>query len=357
VFIGSLTSNLRDQPPFRSVSSPARPPADRVFQEAQRARERGNRTEARRLFEQARDLDALRFRAPGEFNTIIRTVAGETGAHYVPIDEAFAAAAVDGIPGSELFWEHLHPNEKGYHLMGRVFFEALGRAGFLGRTVDTTRLRGWPAYLARMELTEFDQRFAWHQIQSVLASWPFVAREDPAGYPRNYHAASAADSAAFDVVILHGAAWPQAKFNLAAYYRSRGQLQLAFAEYRGLMRDQPDNATIPVYAADLFMQVSDFGPARELLERAYAMAPSAFTCFALGHLEVETKHPERAIRLLEQAQQLRADVPVVLYDLSRAYALSHDGPSARAWAERLEMVQPSFPGLDDWRAELAALPK
>jgi lysophospholipase L1-like esterase len=357
VFVGSLTSNLRDQPPFRSVSTATRPPADSVFREARRAQERGSRTEARRLFEQARDLDALRFRAPSEFNAIIRTVARETGAHYVPIDEAFAAAAPDGVPGSELFWEHLHPNQKGYHLMGRVFFEALGRSRFLGRTVDSTRLRSWPAYLAGMELTEFDQRFAWHQIRSVMTSWPFVAHEDPSGYPRNYRPTSAADSAAFDVVILHRAAWPLAKFNLAAYYRSRGELQLAFAEYRGLMRDQPENATVPVYAADVFMQVSDFGPARQLLERAYAIEPSAFTCFALGHLEVETKHPQRAVQLLEQAQQFTPDVPVVLFDLSRAYALAHDLDRARGYADRLAAVKSDFPGLDIWRASLAEPPR
>jgi tetratricopeptide (TPR) repeat protein len=338
------------------VSTPTLPPADRVFREARQAEDDGNRAEARQLFERARDLDALRFRAPGEFNSIIRSVARETGAHYVPIDEAFAAAAPDGIPGSELFWEHLHPNQKGYHLMGRVFFESLSRAGFLGRIADTTRLRAWPAYLAGMELTEFDQRFAWHQIRSVTASWPFVVREDPSGYPRNYRPTTAADSAAFDVVILHRAAWPLAKFNLAAYYRSRGELQLALAEYRGLMRDQPENSTVPVYAADLFMQVSDFGPARPLLERAYAIEPSAFTCYALGHLEVETKHPQRAIQLLEQAQQFRADIPLVLYELSRAYAFRGDGARARAYADRLATVQPDYPGLDQWRAGLAALP-
>jgi lysophospholipase L1-like esterase len=357
VFVGSLTSNLRDQPPFRSVSTATQPPAEHVFQEARQARQRGSRSEARHLFERARDLDALRFRAPSEFNAIIRTVARETGAYYVPVDEAFAAAAPDGIPGSELFWEHLHPNQRGYHLMGRVFFDAMEHAGVLSRTADTTRLRAWPAYLAAMELTEFDQRFAWHQIRSVMTSWPFVAREDPSGYPRNYRPTSAADSAAFDVVILHRGTWPLAKFNLAAYYRSRGELQLAFAEYRGLMRDQPENATLAVYAADVFMQVSDFGPARQLLERAYAIEPSAFTCFALGHLEVETKHPQRAVQLLEQAQQFTPDVPVVLFDLSRAYALAHDLDRARSYADRLAAVKSDFPGLDIWRANLAGPPR
>lgn len=356
VFVGSLTSNLRDQPPFRSVATPALPPADRVFAEARQTLARGDREEARKLFERARDLDGLRFRAPGEFSAIIRAVARETGARYVPVDEAFAAAVPDGIPGSDLFWEHLHPNQTGYHLIGKMFFEAIAQMGFLGRAAEPARLGDWPAYYERMELTEFDRRFAWHQIRSVTSSWPFVARVDPAGYPWNYRPAGAADSAAFDAVILRRAAWPSAKSNLAGYYRSRGELQSAFAEYRGLMRDQPKNATVRVYAGDLFMQVSDFARARELLEQAYAIEPSAFTSYALGHLEVEVQHADRAIALLEQAQQFRPDIPLVLYDLSRAYALRQDGGRARAHADRLAIVQPGFPGLAQWRAELATLP-
>jgi len=354
VFVASLTSNLRDQPPFRSRATDSLPAAKQVFDDARRALAEGKRTEARSLFELARDLDALRFRAAGEFNGIIRTLARESGAHYVPVDEAFAAAAKDGIPGSELFWEHLHPNQTGYHLIGKTFFEGIAQTGFLGHTADLARLRSWPAYYEAMELTEFDRRFAWHQIRSVTTSWPFVAREDPGGYPWNYRPVSPADSAAFGAVILRRAAWPLAKFNLAAYYRARGELHRAYAEYRGLMRDQPENATLRVYAADVFMQVSDFGPARELLERAYAIEPSAFTCYALGHLEVETKHPERATQLLEQAQRFTPDVPVVLYDLSRAYALARDWDRAREYADRLAIVRSDFPGLDTWRAELAS---
>lgn len=356
VFVASLTSNLRDQAPFRSLATDRLPAAGSVFEEARRAHAQGKHKEARALFERARDLDGLRFRATGEFNTIIRELARENGAFYVPVDEAFAAASPDGSPGAELFWEHLHPNQAGYHLMGKAFFEAIARTGYLGRAADAGRLRTWPEYFDAMELTEFDRRFAWHQIRSVTTTWPFVPRVDPAGYPWNYRPSGAADSAAFDAVILRRTAWPLAKSSLAGYYRSRGELQSAFAEYRGLMRDQPGNATVRVYAGDLFMQVSDFGRARPLLEQAYAIEPSAFTCYALGHLEVETSNADRAISLLEQAQRFRPDIPLVLHDLSRAHALRGDGTRARAYANRLAVVQPDYPGLAEWRAELAVLP-
>jgi len=327
-----------------------------VFGAARQALARSDRAAARRLFAYARDLDALRFRAPGEFNTIIRTIARETGAHYVPVDEAFAAASKDGIPGSELFWEHLHPNQTGYHLMGKVFFEAIEQAGFLGRAADTARLRSWQAYHDRMELTDFDLRFAWHQIRSLTTSWPFVEREDPAGYPRNYRPLDAADALAFDAVNKRDPPWPRAKLELAAYYRSRGQLRLARAEYRGLMREQPENAPLLVLAADIYLRLNDSHGARELVERAYATEPSGLTCHALGTLELGAQHYDRAIALLAQSLQYHPDNPPVLFDLSRAYLGEGDLGHARVYAGQLALVSPGFPGLSRWQARLATPP-
>jgi tetratricopeptide (TPR) repeat protein len=272
------------------------------------------------------------------------------------VDEAFAAAAQDSIPGSDLFWEHLHPNQTGYHLIGKKFFEAIAQASFLGHPADLTRLRSWPAYYQAMELTEFDRRFAWHQIRSVTTSWPFVEREDPSGYPRNYRPQDAADSAAFGVVIYRRGTWPLAKFQLADYYRSHGELQRALEEYRGLIREQPENPTLRVYAADVLGELEQWESARHMLEQAYLMEPAALTSFALGRLELQARHVDRAIHLLEEAQRFQADVPAVLYDLSRAYTLAGDMPRARALAQRLVAVSPNFPGLNEWLAELAATP-
>jgi predicted Zn-dependent protease len=207
-----------------------------------------------------------------------------------------------------------------------------------------------------MELTEFDQRYAWHQIRSLTAGWPFVERHDPAGYPRSYRPLDVADSLAFEAVNKQDPIWPWAKFHLAGYYQSRGEPQRAFAEYRGLMRDQPENATVRLYAADVLVRLKDLTHARELFERAYALEPSAMTCYGLGRFELMTAHYDRAVSLLEQSLKYRPDDPQVLFGLSRGYALKRDGRRARAYADRLAQVNPGFSGLHEWQAELAELP-
>ena len=351
VFIGSLTSNLRDQPPLRSTPTPGYPPADSVYVAAQAALRAGDTAQARTAFRLAKDLDGLRFRAPSAFNQIIRDEAREHGAHYVPVDEAFAAASPGGIPGKELFWEHLHPTQAGDLLMAKAFYEALKEAGFVGAVADTTRLRPWQAYYDRMELTEFDRRYAWHTIESLKSRWPFVARVDPAGYPHNYQPTDLADSAAF-AAVNYGVGWPQAKTALADQYRRRGQIQLALAEYRGLIREQPINTRFLGIAAELYLQVKDTARATDALAQSLGVQPSGLTSYLLGTLELGTKQYEPAATHLEQALEFSPDNPPVLFDLSRALAMVGDSQRARYFADRLLMVQPGYAGLSEWRAKL-----
>ncbi len=352
VFIGSLTSNLRDQPPFRSLRTAAYPPADSVYRAAQAALARGDTVTARRLFVLARDLDGLRFRAPSEFNRIIQAAAGEFGAHYVPVTEDFAAASPGGIPGKDLFWEHVHPTQAGTVLMARAYFDALRATGFLGRAADTTRLKSWQAYEDGMDLTEFDRRYAWHTIEALKGRWPFVERVDPTGYPVNYTPTDLADSAAF-LAAIGGAGWPQAKTALADEYRRRGELPPALAEYRGLIREQPVNVRFMSIAADLYVQVGDTDRARAELEQANAVEPSGVFSYALGTLDVAAKRYDRAVTRFEESLRLTPDNPAVLFDLSRACDLAGDRQRARFYADRLAVVKPDYPGLVEWRSELA----
>ncbi len=351
VFIGSLTSNLRDQPPFRSIRTAAEPPADSVYRAAQEALSRRDTVEARRLFVRARDLDGLRFRAPSEFNRVVRDAAQAYGAHYVPVEEAFAAASRDGIEGRELFWEHVHPTQEGDLLMGRAFFEALRRASFLGRAADTTRLRPWQAYYDRMELTEFDRQYAWHTIEALRGRWPFVDRVDPQGYPAGYRPADLADSAAF-LAAIGGMGWPQAKTALAEQYRRRGQLELALAEYRGLMREQRVNLKFMGIAANLYLQVGDTGRAIGALSQADAVEPSGVTSYVLGSLQLAFRQFDGAVASLERALRYAPNNPPVLFDLSRACFFSGDRQCARTYADRLRDVKPDYPGLGEWRAKV-----
>jgi tetratricopeptide (TPR) repeat protein len=89
--------------------------------------------EARGHFIAARDLDVLRFRADTNINRIIREVGEEyaaSGVHIVDAEQILApeGGSADGIPGKELFFEHVHFEFAGNYLLARAVFDGVEAA-------------------------------------------------------------------------------------------------------------------------------------------------------------------------------------------------------------------------------------
>jgi Tfp pilus assembly protein PilF len=87
---------------------------------------------AARRYELAKERDALRFRADDATNRIIREV-GATAGERVLLADAVGVFAADprsrlGLPGNELFHEHVHLNYEGNYLIARAVFERLAPA-------------------------------------------------------------------------------------------------------------------------------------------------------------------------------------------------------------------------------------
>ncbi|MGE5438834.1 MAG: hypothetical protein ACM3UR_03195, partial [Bacteroidota bacterium] len=77
VVLGTLVCNLKDQPPFISSSGKDLPSAEETFIRALSKLKLNKTDEADSLFRFARDLDMLRFRAPEEMNSVIKSLARE----------------------------------------------------------------------------------------------------------------------------------------------------------------------------------------------------------------------------------------------------------------------------------------
>jgi tetratricopeptide (TPR) repeat protein len=343
VFIGSTPSNLRDQKPFGSLAAPADSSAATVFDSARAVLSRTDTARAGFLFARARDLDIIRFRAPGEFREIIKRAAAKTGAHYVPSEEAFASAARYGIPGEDLFLEHVHPNARGYLLLGRTYFESLQRAGFL-RTADLKRLADWSEYARRMDLTPLDYRIAYHTVKTITTRWPFLPVNAQQNYRGTYQPTDFTDSLAF-AVSMGTTTWAQAKVATAQRFEARGQIDSALAEFVGLIGREPHSEAGYRLAGSALLNAKQSERALPYLEKSYAIEPTPFTSYALGVLARQAGDSRRAIALLEQSLSLSPNAPATLYQLSITYAVAHDMGRARATAARLALVSPQYPGL------------
>jgi len=167
VLLSTVASNLRDQPPIRSVwpselpaseraaaekavesarqllhadqpeaalalldsvSNAAADVADRHYRRGQALDALGRWTEARFAYRAARDHDGCRFRAPSDWGDIVREIAAQRGDDPVTlldIERLVDDASRRGIPGRELFLEHVHYNLAGHRLLGRRFAECI----------------------------------------------------------------------------------------------------------------------------------------------------------------------------------------------------------------------------------------
>lgn len=356
VFIGSLVSDLRDQPPLSALSSGGKRGADAsaAFAAGQAAIG-GDSIAARKQFIRARDLDEVRFRAPSEFNDIVRRLAREEGATYVPVEETFSRVAQRGIPGHDLILEHVHPNSHGYALLGREFFAALQSSPLLRGRADFSRLKSWDAYEKEMALTPIDQRIAAHEVNTVITRWPFVPFSAQQDYRGTYKPVDLVDSLAF-FVARGGMKYPEAKLQLARSYEARSQIDSALAEYSGLIRDLPRSELPSRYAAIMLLKANRPELAATYLEKADSIRPTGFATFTLGVIALRAKNFPRAVSLLQYSVKLAPENAEAYYQLSLAYAFSHDIDQARAAAVRAAQLNPNFPGLAQWLATLGVTP-
>ena len=350
VFVGSLASNIRDQRPFPAPGNRGPSRAEGAFLDARQALRAGDLGRARSLYERARDLDVVRFRAPSAFNTVIRRVADAAGATYVPVAETATQRARFGAPGEDLFLEHVHPNRDGYVLIASAFFEAFRAARFLGHAGRPERLRSPAEYREGMDLTPFDERIVTHTVRTLTLRWPFVPVDRQRDYRGSYRPTSLLDSLSF--AVSRGASWETAKLRMAQAYEADAHYDSAAAEYRGLARDAPLFEEPWRLLGRALLAGGHREEGERAFQRALEIAPTAEAANALATAALQRRDLPRGIALLRQSLDLQPAQPDALHQLSMAYALAGDVARARLTAAELHRIAPGREGLAEWMQAL-----
>jgi tetratricopeptide (TPR) repeat protein len=349
VFIGSVASNLLDQAPFAAPENDAPGGAVELYDEGRRLRAAGDTLGALKMLERARDSDVVRFRAPTEFNEVIRAVSTRPGVFYVPVAETFLAASEAGLPGEGLFLEHVHPNQHGHALIARAFFEAVAGSRVAGDRISRFE-PDWAALAAAAPHTSFDERVVVHTIRTITSRWPFVRAEDATDYRAGYVPVDFADSLAFGV--SRGSSWQQAKLQLGSSYERRGWHDSAAAEYRSLVADLPYFPEPRLLLARVLAAAGLDSLAREEEIRAAILAKSPELLVELARTAVANRQAASAAQLLTRAAAMSPNNPSIVYQLSLAHAMAGSVDEARKQAVLLSRIAPDYPGLDDWLREL-----
>ena len=341
VYIGTLASNEKDFEPFHSpLSGRVEPDAWESGWQAYRSARQGGDTDAargvlsrlleldvnsaeawyalgelereageidaaRRAYRNARDRDPLRFRAPEDFNRVIREVAKRYGATLVDVRRHLEVASPDGIVGDELLLEHVHPNAEGYFLLADAYYEALKRDGAIG---DWSGAPSRARARRDMPITAIDRILAEHTVRELAAGPPFTEVPQEVAFPTPESEIEGLAE------LLHRGEldWLDGMERLLQIHRDAGRSQDAAVVARVAAQAYP-TASAPNYAAGmLLLELQEFARARRYLERSLAAEPDdAATLQALVRANLRLGDEPRAMRHLARLEEVAPSHPLV----------------------------------------------
>lgn len=345
VIISTQVSNLRDQPPFVSISSEELSENqthefERILQEGKSLYASGNFETAATVFQRAKnvdsmyaevhflqarcfdtigykheafleyrtakDYDQLRFRTSTDFNNAIRKIADQQTVFLADIEQTFRNQSPDSIIGKELILEHLHPNIHGYFLMAKEYANVMRHHQLIASSEEWIKrdtVNDDSLFLHR-PVTELDELCAKRRIELLTSGWPFSKKENfPQLVTFNHPLKEIVDR-----VLRAELSWEEAHVAAAEYYVKHGEQENAEREYKTLINQLPHNVSAYLILAQLYMRQERFAEASALLQQSLAVEPTYFALTGLGSMSLDSGNVQRAISFFEHAVQQSTDL-------------------------------------------------
>jgi tetratricopeptide (TPR) repeat protein len=348
LIISTLASNLKDQPPFISIRNGSYPPANKIFEEAEKEYNSGNYRKADSLYRYSKDLDGLRFRAPEKINEIIKNFESKYSVPVIDADSLFTSLSINGITGTNLMTDHLHPTLDGFKELGRLFYEEMDRMNYV--PADSK-----PAieFARQDEITkqnfvfsEFDSVVAEYRIKLLRNDWPFIDPNLKKSYWEVCKPEDFKDSAAVNF-LLGSESWGKSIEKVADNYFRKRSLKGFLEHMKALIYQYP--IVVEYYqklerAALLFLKNREYQLAQRVLQLEYELEQNAFNTKWLGQIELQNGNTANAIDLLEKSLMFNSNDEQVMYNLAGAYSMNEDFQKAYDIATKLITKNPAHKG-------------
>lgn len=317
VLVGNLVSIEKDMQPFSSVGAKTDLPELTAYEQGMKSLASGELKAALESLTLAKDMDQMRFRAPSEFNTVIKAKVDEfSNANLADVEAKFRADSADGILGYEHLLEHVHPTKRGYFLLAEAFVEVIEQQGYLGSKKAYSTERAW----YDIPVTELNSAYADLKIQQLTSGYPFRAESIPLAAP---------DKSTFLYPFLmkrvNNEDWLAIQYELQQAYMAVENFKEA-ARVAGVIADAlPSSVKSLGMAGQLYMKLSDFDMAIYYQKKALRLNPTDINSqLNLAHSLFLTKQFEGSLALLKQAQQQQPNNVRIQFFIDRVTAGARD---------------------------------
>ncbi len=379
VLVSTLVSNLKDQYPFKSVLSQGIPKKDwaRFFDKGVRLENRGEydhalsefsranaldsmaaklHFEAGRCYEKlskfdtalneyrwARDLDVIRFRAPTEFNDVIRNVCAQKKVSVVDMVNVFQENSQHGIPGDNLFLEHLHPNFTGNYLVADAFCRAMSSNNIILAADKWPWSRDFDKEknMQHAFVTDLDEEIANYRVQNLTSYWPF--RKQKIIRPEGKSEYDVLLRKTVEALVRRQLPWNEGHYRVAKFLAKQGEFEKAEREYRAVVKVMPYDFYPYLFLGNMLMEQKKYIQAEKAYKNSIARSPAfPFAYAKLGLLYLNQKRPQQAKPYLLKAVQVGekrkqftdTDLARAKYLLALAYSQSNELQAAKSVAEQ-----------------------
>lgn len=268
--------------------------------------QKGDSTAAKTYYDKARDLDALRFRAPSKLNKVLLDLCSKyKNAHLVDANAAFEAASPGHIIGNNLVLEHVHPNLDGYALLSDVFYTTMKRQGLFKAPNDSAM--SFAQLLKAMPITAVDSLSGAYKIANLKRSWPFKT-----AHVYDTTLISTEEEQLAYNVAFRKTSWEAALQQLYNGYNQTGDFAHAATIVAALVQENPTEAAYYEEAGNYNGKLNNTAEAIFYFKKAFALSPAfdvARTLFvlylkqdnagkALPYLDYAIEHNDRRLNLL-----------------------------------------------------------
>lgn len=356
VLLSTLTCNTLDQQPFVSLKTENYLPAKEIFAKAKQELLNGKISTADSLFAYAKELDALRFRAPEAINNIIREYSIEFNFPLVNIDSVFRSRSPYGIVGDNLMTDHLHPTLEGYQLMGKIFFESLKSIGILPDTepIILTDEQQDSLTNANFIFSKLDSIQAAYRITALKNKWPFIKDNQSIPVIELLKPANYIDSLAYDGTV-GDLDWEKLHRKAAEWYLENGQLENYKEQMDILISQFPFVIEYYNSTAYEFLKIGRYNTAYLYLEKGFHLKPDAFSSKWLGIIDLSKGYNESAAKFLEKSLSFDPKDSQVLFNLAGTYSRLKLYDKSLASLNSCLQIDPSFPGAADLKTQIERL--
>lgn len=343
VILGKLASNVKDQRPFVSIESNGYPKASEVYNKAEFLLGQGKNKEADSLFNFAKDLDALRFRAPSDINKIIVELGNLYDVPVINTDSAFNKISPDNIVGDNLMTDHLHPTLQGYKIIGDLFYKEMVKAKFLPGSIVVNLSNKVQDSLTNInfKFNRLDSVIGAYRIKLLKNDWPYVDKSQQLQLNKLLVPGDFIDSLAFNLMD-NKINWEQAHSKAAEYYKKNKDVKNYLSIMDVLISEYPFILEYYDYAVNTLLEFKDYQTALKYLTERMAEESNDFSTKWVGIINLNMNNIETAKKYLLESLKFNENDAQVWYNLAGCYTMKEDYKNALESVNRSLKIFPRY---------------